>query len=234
MRAPAESMSQKIGVSCASAYSVTRTIFSTVLAPHEPAFTVGSLATTQTARPSIVPTPVTTPSAGRSSPGADAFASSASSMNEPSSSSRSMRSRTNSLCCSSSLSASFARLPVRARSLAARISSPAVMTSVASDGQDGDVVVDRGRREVTRRFDQRLAQHVRGDARVAPQEAGDALLAEELLTVARLGKSVGVGEKQVARVERDLAAVVAGGRVEEQEWTCRPQRLHLTVVPKPS
>ena len=48
MRAPAESMNQKIGSSWRSAYSVTRTIFSTVRAPHEPAFTVGSLATTYT------------------------------------------------------------------------------------------------------------------------------------------------------------------------------------------
>ena len=34
--------------------------------PHEPAFTVESLAITHAARPSIVPTPVTTPSAGSS------------------------------------------------------------------------------------------------------------------------------------------------------------------------
>ena len=65
-------------------------IFSTVRAPHEPAFTVGSLAITHTGRPSIVPMPVTTPSAGRSSVGAKALASSPSSTNEPSSSSRAM------------------------------------------------------------------------------------------------------------------------------------------------
>ena len=80
-RAPAESTSQKIGTSCSSAYSVSRTIFSTVRAPHEPALTVESLATTHTGRPPTVPTPVTTPSAGRSP--ATALASSALSTNEP-------------------------------------------------------------------------------------------------------------------------------------------------------
>ena len=40
-RAPAESTSQNTGTSCSSAYSVSRTIFSTVRAPHDPAFTVG-------------------------------------------------------------------------------------------------------------------------------------------------------------------------------------------------
>ena len=54
---------------------MSRTIFSTVRAPHEPAFTVESLAITHTGRPSTVPTPVTTPSAGRSP--ASALASSA-------------------------------------------------------------------------------------------------------------------------------------------------------------
>ena len=48
---------------------MSRTIFSTVRAPHDPAFTVGSLAMTHTGRPSTRPTPVTTPSAGRSSAG---------------------------------------------------------------------------------------------------------------------------------------------------------------------
>ena len=58
-------MNQKTGSSSRSAASVTRTIFSTVRAPHDPAFTVGSLATTSTGRPSTVPRPVTTPSAGQ-------------------------------------------------------------------------------------------------------------------------------------------------------------------------
>src|SRR3989440_3714601 len=78
-----------------------RTIFSTVLAPQLPAFTVGSLAMTATWRPSIVPSPVTTPSAGRSS--AITFANNPSSTNEPSSSRMASRSRAVSLCCSRSL-----------------------------------------------------------------------------------------------------------------------------------
>ena len=73
MRAPAESTNQKTGSSWRSAVSVARTIFSTVRAPHDPALTVGSLATTTTPRPPTRPMPVTTPSAGRSS--ADALAS---------------------------------------------------------------------------------------------------------------------------------------------------------------
>ena len=77
-------------------------IFSTVFGPHEPAFTVGSLAITATGRPAMRPRPVTTPSAPRPSP--SQFASSASSTNEPSSSSRATRSRTGSLPCSRALS----------------------------------------------------------------------------------------------------------------------------------
>ena len=52
MRAPAESTSQKTASSWRRASSVARMIFSTVRAPHDPAFTVGSLATTTTRRPS--------------------------------------------------------------------------------------------------------------------------------------------------------------------------------------
>ena len=63
-----------------------RRIFSTVLGPHEPALTVGSLAISATGRPAIVPMPVTTPSAP--SPSASQLASSASSVKEPSSSRR--------------------------------------------------------------------------------------------------------------------------------------------------
>ena len=55
MRAPAESTSQNTGSSWRRAYSVRRTIFSTVRAPHEPALTVGSLAITHTGRPSMRP-----------------------------------------------------------------------------------------------------------------------------------------------------------------------------------
>src|SRR5947209_3503577 len=78
-----------------------RMIFSTVLGPHEPALTVGSLAMTLTGRPPIVPLPVTTPSAPR--PSSCQLASRPSSTNEPSSSSRATRSRTGSLPCSAAL-----------------------------------------------------------------------------------------------------------------------------------
>ncbi len=73
-----------------------RMIFSTVRAPHEPAFTVESFAMMATGRPCTRPTPVTTPSAGRSP--ATAFASRPSSTKSlpPSSHSKAMRSRQNS------------------------------------------------------------------------------------------------------------------------------------------
>ncbi len=74
-----------------------RRIFSTVFGPHDPALTVGSLAINATGRPSIVPTPVTTPSAPR--PSSCQLASSASSEKLRSSSSSAMRSRTPSLPC---------------------------------------------------------------------------------------------------------------------------------------
>jgi hypothetical protein len=105
MRAPAESTSQNTGSSWRKAYSVSRTIFSTVRAPHDPAFTVGSLAITHTARPSTRPTPVITPSAGRSV--ATALASSPSSTNDSLSHNNPIRSRTNNLCWRASLSASL-------------------------------------------------------------------------------------------------------------------------------
>ena len=56
-------------------------IFSTVFGPHEPAFTVGSLAITATGRPATAAMPVTTPSAPK--PSFSQLASSASSANEP-------------------------------------------------------------------------------------------------------------------------------------------------------
>ena len=52
IRAPAESMNQKMGSSSRSATSVIRMIFSTVRAPQDPAFTPGSLATDQR-RPTV-------------------------------------------------------------------------------------------------------------------------------------------------------------------------------------
>src|SRR5580765_1732745 len=98
-------------------------IFSTVRAPHDPAFTDGSLATTSAGRPSTRPRPVTTPSAG--SPAARALANWPSSTNEPGSNNSPIRSRTNSLCARASLAAAasdgarVASRAVRIRSLMA-------------------------------------------------------------------------------------------------------------------
>src|SRR5665811_2506345 len=105
IRAPAESMNQKIGSSSRNAIPLARIIFSTVRAPHDPALTVGSLATTTAGRPSTVPLPVTTPSAGRS-PEIE-LAKRPSSTKEPSSNSNEIRSRTYSLFCEMSLAAAF-------------------------------------------------------------------------------------------------------------------------------
>ncbi len=123
IRAPAESTRYTTGISRRSAVSVSRMIFSTVRAPHEPAFTVGSFAMTHTGRPSTRPTPVMTPSAGRSP--ASAFASSPSSTNEPSSRRSARRSRTNSLLAAASFSAwrASSRLPRRARAIWSRTGS---------------------------------------------------------------------------------------------------------------
>jgi hypothetical protein len=92
-----------------------RMIFSTVRAPHDPAFTVESLAINATGRPSIVAVPVTTPSAGRSP--AATLAKTPSSTNDPSSTSSRTRSRANSLPLPALLSWYFAAPP---RSTAAR------------------------------------------------------------------------------------------------------------------
>ncbi len=89
-------------------------IFSTVLGPHEPALTVGSLAITQTGRPAMVAMPVTTPSAPK--PSCSQLASSASSANEPASTSRSTRSRTGNLPCCGGLLVMALR-PARAGAL---------------------------------------------------------------------------------------------------------------------
>src|SRR5215207_2216676 len=248
IRAPAESTSQKTGSSCRSACSVSRTIFSTVRAPHEPAFTVGSLAMTHTGRPSTRPTPVTTPSAGRSS--ARLLASSPSSTNESLSRSDARRSRTNSLPCAASLSPTLARLPASARpvrrasssvgpsggrlvdSAPGRSVTPSTL-SRATYREHRHVVVHRLRGEVTRRLEQVLAQHAGGHAGVAPQRVGDALLAEDLLAVAHLGETVGVEQQQVAHIEGDLSAVVAPVGVEHEQRSGRPQGPHLAVVPQP-
>ena len=72
-----------------------RMIFSTVRAPQEPALTVESFAISATGRPPTVAVPVITPSAG--SPSARTLAKAPSSVKLPSSTSRAIRSRANSL-----------------------------------------------------------------------------------------------------------------------------------------
>ncbi len=72
-----------------------RMIFSTVRAPHDPAFTVESFAMSATGRPSMVAVPVTTPSAGSSL--ASTLASTPSSVKLPPSTSMAIRYLTNSL-----------------------------------------------------------------------------------------------------------------------------------------
>jgi hypothetical protein len=61
---PALSTKYTIGMCCRIATSCARSIFVIVSGHHEPAFTVASLATTTTSRPSMVPTPVITPAPG--------------------------------------------------------------------------------------------------------------------------------------------------------------------------
>src|SRR2546423_4435792 len=225
MRAPAESTSQNTGISWARPYSVKRMIFSTVRAPHEPAFTVVSLATTHTGRPSTMPVPVTTPSAG--SPSAEVLASSASSRSEPSSSSNASRSRTCSLLSRASLSAPLSRLPWSARALAASASMPLGLPN----GHDGDVVGHGRRGEIARRGQQRLAQHRRTRSRVATEGPGDAVLPEQLLARTRFGQAVGVEKQKVALLELHLAAPVVGVGVDREERPRGPQRADFPVVP---
>ena len=153
------------GCSCSSAYSVSRTIFSTVRAPHEPALTVGSFAMTQTGRPSTVPTPVTTPSAGRSP--AIALARRPCSTNDPSSRSSARRSRTNSLPWRSSFSPSLSRLPRRARSAAACSSSVTATQSLLGRGSSRRVGGGREPADVRHeRLDRRAGREHRGGAEV--------------------------------------------------------------------
>src|SRR4051812_38028398 len=102
-----------------------RRIFSTVFGPQDPALTVGSLAISATVRPAMVPRPVTTPSAPR--PSASQLASSASSENEPSSSSRCTRSRTGSLPCWADFSLWRSGPPAYARSKASATCWASVM-----------------------------------------------------------------------------------------------------------
>ena len=160
MRAPAESTSQTTGSSWRSACSVTRTIFSTVRAPHEPAFTVGSLAMTHTGRPSMRPMPVTTPSAGQVTGRCHRVGEQ-----------RVLDERA--VVEQQREAVAHEQLVLRGELVAARVEVAGecplgcllqllvVLAHALSDGEDGDVVVDRRRREVASGFDQRLAQHVR-------------------------------------------------------------------------
>src|SRR4051812_28506976 len=137
-----------------------RMIFSTVLGPHEPALTVGSLAMTETGRPPRVPLPVTTPSAPR--PSSCQLASSPSSTKEPSSSSRATRSRTGSLPCSAAFARWRSGPPASARSTASSTSLIAPELSGAAC-RASCVPVDRPRDQRVRA--QRPAEHALGLAR---------------------------------------------------------------------
>src|SRR4051794_16599120 len=214
-----------------------RMIFSTVLGPHEPALTVGSLAMTETGRPPIVPLPVTTPSAP--SPSSCQLASSPSSTNDPSSSSRATRSRTGSLPCSAAFARWRSGPPASARSIAVSTSLTPENLAVPVDrpGDDGvraqrpaehALRLARGAEqgvEVDPGLDAHLVQHrdevLGGD--VAGRTLGDRAAAE--LAEARLeGLAAGlqrgedVGQPLAARVvevrgQLDLAAelVARGG-----------------------
>ena len=83
--------------------------------------------------------------------------------------------------------------------------------SVATDGEDGDVIGERAAGEVTSLLEQRLAQYVRRNARITPDRGGHPVLAEHLASVAHLGQPVGVEQAEVAGVEGALPA--RGGRL---------------------
>src|SRR3972149_4662881 len=107
MRAPPESLSPITGMPLERARSMILTIFSACPSPSEPPSTVKSCENTATGRPSIVPWPVTTPSAGasilsRPNSRPRCVTKRSSSTNDPGSSRRSSRSRAVSLpasCC---------------------------------------------------------------------------------------------------------------------------------------
>jgi len=108
---------------------------------YEPAFTVGSLATTTAGRPSTRPRPVMTPSAGN--PSAVALASWASSTKVPGSNSNPRRSRTYSLCWRASLAAPASVGPsVAARASASRRAT-SLIASPAARGQPTAAPGDR-------------------------------------------------------------------------------------------
>jgi hypothetical protein len=109
MRAPPESLSPMIGAPFRTARSMTLQILAACPSASDPPNTVKSCENAYTRRPSMRPKPVTTPSPmNRSSSDTSSFGrgrtNASSSANDPSSSSRSMRSRAVSLpfacCCS--------------------------------------------------------------------------------------------------------------------------------------
>ena len=148
--------------------------------------------------PSTRPTPVTTPSAGRSS----AWRWPAGRPRRTSrrrAAGRGGRART---ACPGARAwpPPCARLPAGEPARRRRVELSGPVSGAAADGEDGDVVGDGLAGEVAGRLEQGLAQHV-GRRRPGSRrsEVGDALLAEELLAGAGLGEAVGVEEEQVVR-----------------------------------
>src|SRR3954447_752373 len=92
----------------------------------------------------------------------------------------------------------------------------------APHGQDGHVVGERGGGEIPRRLEQRLAQRLGVLTVVSPQDAGDALLPEELLARAGLGQPICVQQEQRPPAEGQLPAVVGPRRVEREQRARRP------------
>src|SRR3954452_12116252 len=202
-----------------------RMIFSTVLGPHEPALTVGSLAITETGRPPIVPLPVTTPSAPRPSP--SQLASSASSTKEPSSSSRATRWRTGSLPCSAAFARWRSGPPASARSTALSRCLVSVMRAPPDAARRPARRRPRGRGAGTRAASDPRVRHrllagvvVEPLAALAPQHPGadelahrrrrrEALLAE-LLEERLGGRAEDVEPDEVGELERAHRVVGAG------------------------
>ncbi len=70
-------------------------------------------------------------------------------------------------------------------------------------------------------------------AGVASDDAGDALLTEELAATAGFGQPVGVEQQQVARLEGQLPGVEAAFGVEGEQRPGRPKGPQLGVLPQP-
>src|SRR5690606_10632844 len=206
-----------------------RRIFSTVRQPHEPAFTVESLAITHTGRPSMRPVPVTTPSAGRSP--ARLFAKAASSTNESGSSSRARRSRQKSLPSSRAFSWYFGSPPWRIRARRSRTSSPVFTAPPARAGAvrvsrfplasgsprgrpaalQGAVHAARKRPlqhlllEPRRRVDERVEVHAGRDAR-AREQVHDVLARDVARRARRVGAAAEPAERGVEGPHAGLEA----------------------------